>query len=306
MSDLGVTAAESSVVAEPLIVRTAADEGPPLTPGGDRSPSAHSSHWRRAARRLTREPVAIAALGFLILVGLMAIFAPLVAPHDPNELFPETFADPSGDHWLGTDNLGRDTFSRLVFGARASLQTTLLVALFGVLIAVPIGLLAGYKSGSTDNVVMRFTDALLSIPPLVLALAVAGILGPGATQRRDRPDDRRHPRARPAGAGAGAGGPRGRLRRGLQGDRHRVHRDRTAPRPAACAVAAHRAGLGHARSDPGHRGLAELSRPRCAAAQPLVGQDAQGRLRRDGHRRPTDAGAGDRHRLDDAGVQRPR
>ena len=160
----------------------------------------HPSPWRRAARRFIREPIALAALIYLVVLIIMAIAAPLVATHEPNfQDLERQYSGPSTDHWLGTDNLGRDTFSRLVYGARTSLKVSFLVAFIGLVIAMPIGLFSGYRSGKWDSVVMRITDALLSIPPLVLALAIAGILGPGTTQRHHRADHRRHPGARAPG-----------------------------------------------------------------------------------------------------------
>jgi peptide/nickel transport system permease protein len=142
------------------------------------SPSA--SHWARAGRLFLRDPLAMAALVYLVVVLAVAVAAPWVASHDPvHQDLSGRFAGPSGDHWLGTDDLGRDTFARLVFGARTSMLITLSVAALSALVAVPVGLASGYWSGKVDIAVMRVTDALLAIPPLVLALAVAGILGPG-------------------------------------------------------------------------------------------------------------------------------
>ena len=144
------------------------------------SSSSHPSHWRRSARRLVRDPVAMISLAFIVLVCLMGIFAPLITKHDPN--FQDLLSRYSGlsrEHWLGTDDLGRDYFSRLAYGARVSMLTTFLVAFFAVIIAVPVGLFAGYRSGGADTIAMRLTDALMSIPPLVLALAIAAVLGPG-------------------------------------------------------------------------------------------------------------------------------
>jgi peptide/nickel transport system permease protein len=123
----------------------------------------------------------MAALFYLLLIGVVAIAAPIVSTHDPNfQDLDARFSGPSAEHWLGTDNLGRDTFSRLVFGARTSLLVSIAVAFFSTLIAVPIGLISGYRSGKVDVAVMRITDAQLSIPPMVMALAIAGILGPGS------------------------------------------------------------------------------------------------------------------------------
>jgi ABC-type dipeptide/oligopeptide/nickel transport system permease subunit len=120
------------------------------------------------------------ALIYLVLVILVAVAAPLVARHEPNfQDLQHRFASFSTDHWLGTDNLGRDTFARVVYGARTSMLITLAVGFITLLVAVPIGLVAGYRSGRIDVLVMRLTDALLAMPPLILALVVAGILGPG-------------------------------------------------------------------------------------------------------------------------------
>lgn len=139
-----------------------------------------TSHWRQAARRFTSERFGLVSLIYLVIVVAVAVAAPLVASHDPNHQYIEDrFGGLSSEHWLGTDHLGRDTFARLVHGARISMLITLAVGFFSAMIAIPIGLVAGYWSGHVDVFVMRLTDAFQSVPPLVLALAVAGILGPG-------------------------------------------------------------------------------------------------------------------------------
>ncbi len=139
-----------------------------------------SSHWGRALRRFARTPVAMVFLGYLLVVVVVAASAPVVARHDPNyQSLLEKFLGSSSEHWLGTDYLGRDTFARIVHGARSSMIVTLAVAALAALIAVPIGLVSGYRSGAVDVVIMRLTDAMLSIPPLVMALSVAAVLGPG-------------------------------------------------------------------------------------------------------------------------------
>ena len=138
------------------------------------------SHWGRAVRRFVHDPQAMVAFAFLVLLILIAVFAPLVTAHEPNfQDLKNRYAGLSTDHWLGTDNLGRDTWTRLAYGARTSLLITFAVGFFATIISVPIGLISGFFSGKTDVAVMRLTDALLSIPPLVLAIAIAGILGPG-------------------------------------------------------------------------------------------------------------------------------
>jgi peptide/nickel transport system permease protein len=138
------------------------------------------SPWRRAFRRLLRDKPAVVALAFLLLVLFAAVFAPFVAPHPPNEIrVAPPFSGPSWDTPFGTDSLGRDVFSRIVYGARVSLSSGFEIVFLALLAAVPIGLLAGFRGGGTDNILMRVMDALASFPPLVLALAVVGILGPG-------------------------------------------------------------------------------------------------------------------------------
>jgi peptide/nickel transport system permease protein len=136
------------------------------------------SPFRRAGRRLLRDKPAMAALVFLTVLVLAAVLAPLVAPHDPNELrVAAPFSGPSWDTPLGTDSLGRDTFSRVLYGARVSLSSGFEIVGVALLFAIPIGLLAGFRGRATDNVLMRVMDALASFPPLVLALAVVAVLG---------------------------------------------------------------------------------------------------------------------------------
>jgi peptide/nickel transport system permease protein len=144
------------------------------------STPASASHWRRSMQRFVRDPLAMASLLFILALMAVALFAPVTSRYDPiHQDLLDRFSGPSADHWLGTDNLGRDTWARLVYGARVSLLITLSSVLIATIIAVPIGLVSGYWSGKVDTIVMRLTDALLSIPPLVLALAIAGILGAG-------------------------------------------------------------------------------------------------------------------------------
>lgn len=121
------------------------------------------------------------AAGFLLLLVLVAVFRSVLAPKDPNGIGGETLASPSGDFWLGTDQLGRDTFSRLIFATRVTLLASVQAVGLAVVLGVPLGLLAGYVSGWLDAVLSRLFDTLLSLPPLVFALAIIGILGPGLT-----------------------------------------------------------------------------------------------------------------------------
>jgi peptide/nickel transport system permease protein len=138
------------------------------------------SPFRRALSRLLRDKPAIVALTFLVLLILAAVLAPLVAPHDPHEIeVAPPFSGASLDTPFGTDRDGRDVFSRILYGARVSLSSGFEIVIIALVFAIPIGLLAGFRGGATDNVLMRIMDALSSFPALVLALAVVGVLGPG-------------------------------------------------------------------------------------------------------------------------------
>ncbi len=110
---------------------------------------------------------------------LAALLAPLVAPYDPAQPdFGNVLAAPDWSHWLGTDDLGRDQLSRVVFGARASMQVGVLAVILAFVVGVPLGLLAGYYGKVADSVVSRVTDTMLAFPFLVLAVGLAAVLGP--------------------------------------------------------------------------------------------------------------------------------
>jgi peptide/nickel transport system permease protein len=152
-------------------------KGPGTTP---RHRSAGPFH--RAGLRYRRNIPAVLSLAFVFFVVVIAIFGPLLRPYDPNaQDLIHRFALPSGRHWLGTDDLGRDMLSRLITGAQVSMRVAFQVVGSALLIGVPVGLVSGYVGGKVDMVIMRATDALMSIPGLVLALAIAGVLGPGIT-----------------------------------------------------------------------------------------------------------------------------
>jgi peptide/nickel transport system permease protein len=138
------------------------------------------SPTRRAFRRLARNGAAVAAICFIGLLVVTALFAPLLAPYNPDT--PDVLSinsAPSAEHLLGTDQLGRDNLSRLIYGTRVSLLTAVAVVGIATAIAVPVGLSSGYKGRRFDNLVMRLVDVGLAFPPLVLALAVAGVMGAG-------------------------------------------------------------------------------------------------------------------------------
>ena len=139
-----------------------------------------SSHYAVAFRRLRKNKLAMIGLGIVVALLAIAIFAPWIAPYDPTEPdLTNTLSPPSKEHPFGTDRLGRDVFSRVVYGSRIALMVGLLIVAIQALIGVPLGLIAGYYGGVVDNIIMRVVDILLSIPSLVLALAIASALGPG-------------------------------------------------------------------------------------------------------------------------------
>jgi peptide/nickel transport system permease protein len=134
---------------------------------------------RHRLRRFVRNPLAMTGLVYLVLVVVAAVLAPGVAPHQPNAQTPEIIAGSSGTHLLGTDSLGRDTLSRLIFGSRVSLEVSLSVVLISLAVSLPIGVLAGYRGGRVDTLVMRVAEGAMSIPALILALGIVSFLGPG-------------------------------------------------------------------------------------------------------------------------------
>ncbi len=121
--------------------------------------------------------------GAIILVLiLMAIFAPVIATHDPLEVKAgRPLTPPSRQFWFGTDDLGRDLFSRVIYGARITLKIGVIIVTIEVVIGVTVGLVAGYYGGWSDGLLMRFTDIVLAFPSFILALAVVSVLGPGLT-----------------------------------------------------------------------------------------------------------------------------
>lgn len=131
------------------------------------------------ARRLLARPPAAAGAIIVIAIIVIAIAAPFVAPYGPaaND-FTAILSPPSHAHWFGTDELGRDILSRVMWGARTSVQAGVVATMLAVVVAVPVGLLAGYYRGPLDTGVMRLTDALLAFPFLIVALGLAAILGP--------------------------------------------------------------------------------------------------------------------------------
>jgi peptide/nickel transport system permease protein len=142
----------------------------------------HRSPAALAVRRFRGRPAAVFGLVVIAVFVLAAIAAPLVAPYNPDATSWTLIRKaPSAAHWMGTDENGRDVFSRVVFGARASLLAGVVSVLIALGIGVPLGLLAGFAGGKVDAVIGRLVDAMLACPFLILAIALAAFLGPALT-----------------------------------------------------------------------------------------------------------------------------
>ncbi|MDF2798454.1 MAG: peptide transporter permease [Devosia sp.] len=130
-----------------------------------------------AWRRFLSNKAAVVGGAVLSLLILMAILAPLITPSDPEaqSFLTEALAFPSARHWFGVDNLGRDFYSRIVYGARVSLTIGFTAALFSVLVGIPLGALAGYFGGRTDWIIMRIIEVFSVVPPLLAALLLGAL-----------------------------------------------------------------------------------------------------------------------------------
>jgi len=150
------------------------------TDGAPRSSFKLISQRRRAWRTFTRNRSALIGLVMIVIIVLVGIFAPLLAPYDPltqstiNRLKP-----PSAEHWLGLDSYGRDIFSRIIYGTRVALLVGVLSVALGGVIGTAIGVVAGYFGGKVDAVLMRIVDVMLSFPDLITGLLVMAVLGSG-------------------------------------------------------------------------------------------------------------------------------
>ena len=142
----------------------------------------HASPGRRALKRLARRRGAMVGLGVVVFFIAVALLAPLIAPYDPIATsWSAVRKAPSAAHWFGTDEIGRDVLSRVIFGTRASLLAGVVSVSIALAFGVPIGLAAGYVGGWIDALISRMTDAMLACPFLILAIALAAFLGPSLT-----------------------------------------------------------------------------------------------------------------------------
>jgi peptide/nickel transport system permease protein len=148
---------------------------------------APSGLWREAWVRLRRNPGAIVGFFLVCVFVAAAIFAPLIAPSPPRAQDLSLLRDgccpgPSAEHWFGVDALGRDEFSRILYGARFSLLIGVVSVSVGLSVGLLLGSIAGYLGGLVDSLIMRLMDVMLSIPGLLLAIGIVAMLGPGLTQ----------------------------------------------------------------------------------------------------------------------------
>jgi peptide/nickel transport system permease protein len=151
-----------------------------MTPISD--PIVKTPHRRLRLPKALRNASLVAGAAITVTIIGLAIFAPLVATHDLMQMdMANRFSGPSMDHWLGTDNFGRDLWSRLIYGARISLTIAIIAVTLAAAIGTVVGLIAGYFGGWVDLALMRITDVFLGVPPLILVLAVVAVMGPGLT-----------------------------------------------------------------------------------------------------------------------------
>lgn len=140
------------------------------------------SPWAEAWRRLKTNKSAMFGLAIVIILIITAIFAPLIAPYDPvKPNIVDRMQGPSLTYWLGTDNFGRDIFSRLVYGSRISLYVGFIAVGIGAVFGGIIGATGGYFGGKIDNIIMRLMDVMLAIPRIILAIAIVAVLGTNIT-----------------------------------------------------------------------------------------------------------------------------
>ena len=131
--------------------------------------------------KILRQPMGGISAAIILLIVVVAIAAPIIAPYDPIQISRDTFQSPSYDHIMGTDDLGRDVFSRVAYGARISLYVGLLSVVFGTLTGTMVGLVSGFLGGWVDIIIQRFVDAILAFPGIVLAMALVSVLGTNTT-----------------------------------------------------------------------------------------------------------------------------
>ncbi len=152
----------------------------PLSPDFMEEEVVVSNQMRRMWHNFKKRKVAVLGLIIVLIYVLLAIFAPLLAPYDPlKQSLPDMLQKPNAQHLLGTDEVGRDILSRILYGSRISLRIGFTVVILAFLIGVPIGIIAGYYGGILDSLLMRTMDVLMAFPGMLLAILFVSILGPG-------------------------------------------------------------------------------------------------------------------------------
>lgn len=160
--------------ANPRALVDANEEGPSV-----QLATARNSSNRGALARILRHRSAVIGLTIMLLLAMTALLAPFFAPYDPTAISRDVLQPPTRSHLMGTDNLGRDVFSRVIYGARVSLQMGFVAVAIAATIGTLIGMIAGTYGGLVDGTLMRIIDALMALPGILLALTVAATLGPG-------------------------------------------------------------------------------------------------------------------------------
>ena len=137
-----------------------------------------SSNKPKNSESIWRQPLAVVGISIIATWTFLAVFAPWIAPFDPNAQDADKFLSPSSVHWMGTDELNRDIWSRIVYGARISLPYSILLVILSATLGSIVGAISGYAGGKVDSFLMRVTDIFFAFPGIVLAMAVAAALGP--------------------------------------------------------------------------------------------------------------------------------
>jgi len=140
----------------------------------------HTSEWRRFRRVFFSRGIVVFGLVVLVMLFITAIFAPLLAPYDPYKTgVAPSLSQPSWQHWLGSDLIGRDTLSRLIFGSRTAIMVGFISVAIGSVIGISLGVTAGYSGTIANSIIMRAMDAMMCFPMIMLALLIASVLGGG-------------------------------------------------------------------------------------------------------------------------------
>ena len=134
--------------------------------------------WRKTWAKMKKRPGMIIGIAVLVLFVFIGVFAPWIAPMDPLEISSNRRAAPSAEHWLGTDEVGRDVLSRIIYGTRVSLRVGLVAISIALGFGSVLGMIAGVAGGWIDSIIMRLTDIMLAVPGILLAIAVVAVLGP--------------------------------------------------------------------------------------------------------------------------------